>query len=398
MTSKKLFIELKNRNIIFLVIEIYKDNNYKVLHQINTASSGLDNGNIVDLEECVLTIQDSLFKIEKELDYTFNDVNLIINNQDAEIINLNNKKKLHGDQLTKEDISYIINNCQKQIIDCSPNKEIIHLFNTSFFLDGEEKKKLPIGLAGDFYSHQLTFFLVNRNNLKNLKILFGRCNLIIQRIIDSNFLFNINIYNLNSSINFFCIEMGKEKSSLTLFYNGSLCFLENFNFGTNIIKKDVSKLCSLETDIIDKIISEINFEKEFKDELIDKKYFNDKPYRKISISYVKEIILARLNELLDIIYIKNINIKNLKIKIENCFIFIEDQNIHTNLRKNLFDYLLEKEKMKKFLIREMTQNDEYLRCNLAAKLINDGWQNEVLPIIQPKKSLISKVFTSLFGE
>ena len=30
MTSKKLFIELKNRNIIFLVIEIYKDNNYKV--------------------------------------------------------------------------------------------------------------------------------------------------------------------------------------------------------------------------------------------------------------------------------------------------------------------------------------------------------------------------------
>ena len=54
--------------------------------------------------------------------------------------------------------------------------------------------------------------------------------------------------------------------------------------------------------------------------------------------------------------------------------------------------------MKKFLIREMTQNDEYLRCNLAAKLINDGWQNEVLPIIQPKKSLISKVFTSLFGE
>ena len=110
MTSKKLFIELKNRNIIFLVIEIYKDNNYKVLHQINTASSGLDNGNIVDLEECVLTIQDSLFKIEKELDYTFNDVNLIINNQDAEIINLNNKKKLHGDQLTKEDISYIINN------------------------------------------------------------------------------------------------------------------------------------------------------------------------------------------------------------------------------------------------------------------------------------------------
>ena len=109
-------------------------------------------------------------------------------------------------------------------------------------------------------------------------------------------------------------------------------------------------------------------------------------------------MLARLNELLDIIFIKNINIKNLKTNIENCYIFIEDQNINTNLRQNLFDYLIEKEKMKKFLIKEMTQNDVYLRCNLAAKLINDGWLNEVLPIFQPKKSFISRVFTSLFGE
>ena len=57
-----------------------------------------------------------------------------------------------------------------------------------------------------------------------------------------------------------------------------------------------------------------------------------------------------------------------------------------------------RERMKKFLIKEMTQNDTYLRCNLAAKLINDGWLNEVLSIIQPKKSFISRVFTSLFGE
>ena len=80
-------------------------------------------------------------------------------------------------------------------------------------------------------------------------------------------------------------------------------FLENFNFGTNIIKRCFKTLL-YKLDIIDKIISEINFEKEFSEELIDKKYFNDKPYRKISISYIKEIMLARLNELLDIILLK----------------------------------------------------------------------------------------------
>ena len=158
MTSKKLFIELKNKNIIFQAIEFDKDNNYKVLDEINTASLGLENGNIVDLEECASTVQDCLFKIEKKLDYTFNNVNLIINNQDAEIINLDNSKKLHGDQLTKEDISYIINNAQKQIIDNSPNKEIIHLFNTSFFLDGEEKKKITSWTGRRFLHSSINIF------------------------------------------------------------------------------------------------------------------------------------------------------------------------------------------------------------------------------------------------
>ena len=58
-------------------------------------------------------------------------------------------------------------------------------------------------------------------------------------------------------------------------------------------------------------------------------------------------MLARLNELLDIIFIKNINIKNLKTNIESCFIFIEDQNIYIKLKKNLCDYLIKKEKIEK---------------------------------------------------
>ena len=65
MTSKKLFIELKNKNIIFQAIEFDKDNNYKVLDEINTASLGLENGNIVDLEECASTVQDCLLRLKK---------------------------------------------------------------------------------------------------------------------------------------------------------------------------------------------------------------------------------------------------------------------------------------------------------------------------------------------
>ena len=41
---------------------------------------------------------------------------------------------------------------------------------------------LPIGLFGDFYSHELSFNLINKNDLKNLKNIFNECNLKIKNI------------------------------------------------------------------------------------------------------------------------------------------------------------------------------------------------------------------------
>ena len=48
---------------------------------------------------------------------------------------------------------------RKNIIENENDKFILHLFNTKHELDKKVTKNLPIGLYGQFYSHQLTFFL-----------------------------------------------------------------------------------------------------------------------------------------------------------------------------------------------------------------------------------------------
>ena len=45
---------------------------------------------------------------------------------------------------------------------------IVHIFNSKSILDGTNVENLPIGLFGDFYSHELTFFLINNNDLNNI--------------------------------------------------------------------------------------------------------------------------------------------------------------------------------------------------------------------------------------
>ena len=44
-------------------------------------------------------------------------------------------------------------------------------------------ENLPIGLFGDFYSHELSFWLMHTNDLNNLKNIFDKCNLKIKKYI-----------------------------------------------------------------------------------------------------------------------------------------------------------------------------------------------------------------------
>ena len=43
------------------------------------------------------------------------------------------------------------------------------IFNSKYNLDNQKVENLPIGLFGDFYSHELSFILINKNDYKNLK-------------------------------------------------------------------------------------------------------------------------------------------------------------------------------------------------------------------------------------
>ena len=100
---------------------------------------------------------------------------------------------MNGNQILSEDISYIINDVKSKILEAENQKTIIHLFNTKFLLDNKPIKNLPIGLYGEFYSHQLTFFLIDNNDIKNIKTLLNRCNLNLNKIILKSFTDGINI-------------------------------------------------------------------------------------------------------------------------------------------------------------------------------------------------------------
>ena len=391
-----LLLEINEKNFIFLAIKYDEDFNFKVIHSISKSSEGVLDGKITNIDSSAKIIKDCLKLVEKKIDYIFKDITVVSNQDNFNCINISGFKKLGGSQILDEDISYLLNNIKKLILDNQPDKSLIHLFNSNFFLDHNPLKNPPIGLHGEFYNQHLTFFLLPKNDLKNLKILLNKCNLNIERIILKSFAQGAKkIIKENVKESFAQINIGKSKTNLSIFINSSFVYSETFYFGTDIIMKDVSKVCSLNSKNVENIFSQLTFDHSKEEKYLDKIFFKDETFRKISLNHIKDIISARVEELTNLIFLSNINLKDLKKEVNLVYFSFEDSNIFKSLKEIFEKILLAENRNIKF--EERSKDDHLIPCLMSAELIGKGWEREAIPTIQTKKSIISRIFSTFFN-
>ena len=392
-----LIIDLNDNKIIFFATTFDEKKDFKILKKIAFESSGIQNGRIIDIEIVTQILKKNINIFEEDLDYFFSVSTVIINPNQINCLNVSGYKKLNGSQVSSEDISYILNDIKKIILDSENNYSLVHLFNSNFSLDSDNLENLPIGLFGEFYNQNMTFFLVNKNFLKNLKSVLNNCGLHIEKIILKSFADGVNL--LSSSYldkNFTILRLEKNRINVSLFKNKSFVYTENFNFGFNLIIKDISKLCSLKIEEVEFFFKEVdlkNILENNSESYLDKKYFKISPYRKIKYQLILNIIKSRLEELFEVCYKKNTNLKNLKNN-DNIHIFIESSEYFKNIQ-----FVMEVSNLAS-LERIYNNNiDSNLLSAVtgACELLGKGWEKEAIPMIQGKKSFISGFFSKLFS-
>ena len=238
--SLKLFLEINFTDLVFLVGKNDENNNIDVAYELKVPLNGMDNKRITDFEKLFIAIKKNVYLIEQKFNYTFIEIVLILNNFNLTFINLSGYKKLNGSQILKENIIYILNTLKSYVVETEIKKETLHIFNTEFNLDKKKIDNLPIGLFGDFYAHELSFVLINRNDYKNLKNIFAKCNLSVNKILIKSFVKGSSISENNKNIEtFFHIEIHENNVNISYFENHSLKFEQNFQFGSDIVIKDI---------------------------------------------------------------------------------------------------------------------------------------------------------------
>ncbi len=391
-----LFLEINKNNIIIFSGKYNENFDFEILFKDIFNLSNFKLGVPDNSKDFFENIKNAIFLAEKKINFTFKNLILILDSPEIFCVNVSGSKKINKSQINEDDITFILNDLKKTVQESYKRSSIIHLFNTNFILDNKKFDNPPVGLIGDRYFHEISLFLLPSNDLKNISSSFKKLNLTVDRILFKNFLEGMEKMHNSSKKDFFKINLNKESCDLSFFDNSSFVFYENFKFGSNKFKQDVSKVCSLSNESVDQIFKTISFNgviKKKSDMLLDKSMFKDNSFRKISLNHIFEIIDARNTEIFNLIFNKNTNILNLKKHTDNIFIEVEDESIFNNqaemIKKN-FDHTFN------VSLKHKTHNDQYLNCSFAAELISKGWDREVIAYTQDKKSLISRIFSKIF--
>ncbi len=391
----KLFISIDNEKISIIIGRSDEPNSFEILEKLISPIDGIKENKILDLNKVTNLIKRNILLIEQKVNYTFKEIILILDNLETSFLNLSGFKRLNGTQISKENITYILNLLKSYVEEFEENKKIIHIFNSRYCLDKKKLDNLPIGLFGDFYSHELAFNLINKNDYKNLENIFKQCNLKIKKILLESFVKGSLVNETNQKIDtFFYTQIEKNNSKIFYVENNAIKFEQKFNFGTEIIVNDICKITFLENNLVKNIISENkNICKISDKELLEEKYFNSQKYRKIKKSLIAKIAEARIDELSDKFYFRNINLKKLLEQTDVIFLEINDQQHFT-----CFNHAYEKSFAfnKKYELKIVKKPEIEQIINKADNIAQFGWKKEAIPVTKSKKTFLTRIFQEIF--
>ena len=391
-----LIIEVSSQQYIFAVCKNLDNNNIKLIHKHSVPIQKLADHVILDLDLACNKIKKNIYEIEQKFETVFKETTIIINDFDCSLINISGYKKLNGSQLAKENVTYLINSLKSKINEIEGDKKVVHIFNSKFILDKKNIENLPIGLFGNFYSHELSFFLMNKNNYKNIRNIFNKCNLKIKKILSKSFIEGANLINKSKDLDtFFIIKINQKNSQIIYFENSALKFVEKFNFGSDIVIQDISKIINFNNEDIKNILVNVNFsEKNLDIEFLEKKYFKDKNYRKIKKKLLLDIAEARIQEIAEKIIINNINLKSFLIKDSQIYLYLDDDLLFKKFRDN-YKFFFSNDNKYNLSLNENSDIESFYEN--ANKIVQFGWKKEAVPVILEKRSIIARFFDLIFN-
>ena len=334
---------------------------------------------------------------EKKLSTHLVDVNILYDTSKFNFIDLSIKKSFDQPTFISKHYDSLVEEANFIVSENNFKDQVIHIIVNNIIIDGNKKiEVIPEEIKIKFLILEIKFICLNKSLLSIISNKFKKNNLNISNIYCSSYIKSI-FYKKNLEIknNLIFLDIGFERTSALFFNNNKFQFLNSIPLGSNNITKDISKILKLSIEYSENL--KIKFNKDEKEISLEKNSSNNINLyseiikKNISIDLLKQIIEARVNEIIELTILNNNYFKKINSTKKQCIVFIGNgskliPNINSINSKKIFS---------DFIFFE--ENDSKI-CDAGINYYKSNESNLAKSKKKPKKTGFFEKFFNLFSK
>ena len=303
----KVGIDIGNSKISSIVCDIKTDGSKKILSFISNPTTYVNKSMVTNSVSVKDEIHKTISEAAKESQTDIKSINLNLPAIESSSIFSESEINVSGKMISDLHLKKAVN--QSDILETIENYEIIQKFISSYELDNKFFSNSPIGIFGDNLKLNFYKFAVKKNYTNTLSSLFKNLNIHIENYVPTPL--SSSLATLNSDdklLGAICIDLGASSTSIALFENEKLIFMDAINVGGKNITNDIARGVSTNIESAERlktlygsVISSPSDEYE----LIEIPMSNEpSKFKQINRSTINSIIKPRAEETLELVWQK----------------------------------------------------------------------------------------------
>ncbi len=195
--NNEIFITLSENQISVSVFD--KEKKKSVHNKMYELKNNLSNN--IQLENNLnRVLKEQILNIEKKINYTVNNINLILCDPNNLKIQISTKKNYDLTKIQKDQIQYLIQDLKQQILTNNKDLKILHIIIENYIIDGNKIHEIPLQMKCKNLIIEANFICVKKNLLNIFYRIFKNYQIKLNSVICGNYALSLNEFDKSNPI------------------------------------------------------------------------------------------------------------------------------------------------------------------------------------------------------
>lgn len=232
-------IDIGTSKIVTLIAKV--DEEVNVLGVSETPANGIKKGQIVDIDEAVISINNSLEAAERMAGYSASHIIASIGGSHIESQNSRGVVAVARPEgeITESDLARVFD--AARAVSLPSSREIIHVLPRSYIVDGQEGIKDPIGMTGVRLEVDTHIISANTVSIKNMEKAFSEVGVDLDAVVFNGYASSLaSLSDTEKELGVVLVDIGAGTTDISIYVDGAVAYSSVIPIGARHITNDLA--------------------------------------------------------------------------------------------------------------------------------------------------------------